>query len=178
MEKTAELTGLFAAQAILSVSQGEHLVPLLGVERPDGTRILRQLAAGKLEELIAVGQRWLSMNPEGVTRGVLIYDGYITLEGEKTDALILEAHTYGEGASSFGMAIPYRNANDPEGFTVYTPKFIAFEEIGEKFQDLVEAFFRGVDRHERGAQVWNASSNRAARREEANTRTVREPVLS
>lgn len=176
MEKTAELTGLFAAQAILSVSQGEHLAPLLGVQRPDGSRMLRQLAVGKVEELIAVGQRWLSVNPESVAHGVLIYDGYITLEGEKTDAILLEAHTYGEKPSSFGMAIPYRNAHTPEGFTVYTPKFIAFEEMGEKFQELVEAFFRGVDQHERGSKVWNASSNRAAEQEETLVRN--EPVFS
>lgn len=179
MEKTAELTGLFAAQAILSVSQGETLAPLLGVEKPDGVRMLRQLAVGKREELIAVGQRWLSTNPEDVAHGVLIYDGYITLEGERTDALILEAHTYGTQQSSFGMAIPYRPAGDPEGFTVFTPKFIAFEDIGEKFQVLVEAFFRGVDQHERGSKVWNAASDRAeAKESEAGHPVEREAVMS
>lgn len=174
MEKTAELTGLFAAQALVSVSQGETLIPLLGVQRPDGTRSLRQLAVGQLEELIAVGQRWLSVNPEGVAHGVLIYDGYITLEGEKTDALLLEAHTYGEKPASFGMAIPYRNAKAAEGFTVYTPKFIAFEEMGEEFQELVEAFFRGVDQHERGSQVWSAASERAAHQEASTAPNVAE----
>ena len=162
MEKTAELTGLFAAQAVLTVSKGEILAPLLGMERKDGTRTLRQLAVGKREELVAVGQRWLSTNPDSVAHGVLIYDGYITLEGEKTDALILEAHEYGAPSGSFGMAIPYRHGEGNSGFTVFTPKFIAFQELGqETFQLLVEAFFRGVDQHEHGAQIWNAASEQA-----------------
>jgi hypothetical protein len=80
----------------------------------------------------------------------------VTLPSGKTDALLLEARCYGEGGGGFGMAIPYRNAEDPAGFAVYRPKFLSVEGAEPDHDALAEAFFRGVDSHEEGAKVWNA----------------------
>lgn len=54
------------------------------------------------------------------------------------------------------MAVPYRNAADAAGFAVYRPKFLDVIGAASDYSLLAETFFRGVDRHERGAAVWNA----------------------
>lgn len=161
MKQTAELAGLFTAHALWSISEGEKLKPLLGVEMPDGNRTLRKLVDGKPEEIVAAGQHWLATNPAGARSGVLVYDGIINLEEGETDAIILEAHRYEDDAKdSFGLAIPYRAPVNNEGFAVYRPKFIATRDMEpEEVQSLVDAFFMGVETHERGANVWKDNLN-------------------
>ena len=57
----------------------------------------------------------------------------------------------------FVVAVPYRHANSREGFAVYQPKFFNYEGPEVSFETLEKAFFRGVNQHEKGAAVWNAS---------------------
>ena len=85
-----------------------------------------------------------------------MYDGFVTLPSGKTDALIIESINFGVERTGFTMAVPYRHANSPEGFAAYRPKFLGFVGPEPSFDELGEAFFRGVDEHERGAAVWNA----------------------
>ncbi len=156
MEAAAELAGFFAAHGIWCVSDGGPLIPMLAFEKSDGKRQLVRLAVDDLGKAARMGQQWLDENREGALRAVLVCDGFITLPSGKTDALILEARSYGPPVQSFRMAVPYRNREGPSGFAVHRPKFLGFEG-GEPDQDeLAAAFFRGVDRHEEGARVWNA----------------------
>jgi hypothetical protein len=74
----------------------------------------------------------------------------------KTDALLIEARRYEPGVWGLMMAVPYRNAADPAGFAVYRPKFPEVVGPAPDYSLLAEAFFRSIDRHERGAAVWNA----------------------
>jgi len=156
MRDTLQLAGFFAAHAVWCVSDGEILIPLLAYELPDGTRQMARLAADTLKEGIEQGRNWLGQNPEQACRAVLIYDGYITLESGKTDALFIEARIYVSDEASFTMAIPYRNAEHPDGFAVYRPKFLSVEGVEPELDELANAFFRGVDQHEKGAAVWEA----------------------
>ena len=63
---------------------------------------------------------------------------------------------YGDPEIVFGMAIPYRNAKHPDGFAVYRPKLLSYVGGELDSDNLVNAFFLGVDQHEQGAAVWNA----------------------
>jgi len=103
------------------------------------------------------GKDRLAANAESASRAVLIYDGFVTLADGKTDALIVDGIDYGPPLMGFRMAVPYRHANNPAGFAVYRPKFLGFEGLEPSWEALGEAFFRGVERHEKGAAVWNAS---------------------
>jgi hypothetical protein len=156
MEQTYQLAGFFAAHAVWCVSDGGALIPLLAYERQDGKREMARLAADRLEEGVEQGRGWLVENPEGVARAVLIYDAYVKLEAGKTDALVIEARRYGNPEIVFTLAIPYRNVEHPEGFAVYRPKLLSHVGGELDSQNLVKAFFRGVDQHEQGAAVWNA----------------------
>lgn len=156
MNETVQLAGFFAAHALWCVSDGEVLIPFLAYELPDGTRQMTRLAADTLKEGVTQGRDWLGQNPDQVSRAVLIYDGYITLESGKTDALFVEAKIYSAHEASFTVAIPYRNAEHPDGFAVHRPKFLSFEGVEPEPEELATAFFQGVDHHKEGAAVWEA----------------------
>lgn len=116
---------------------------------------MARLLADQLEDGVAMGREHLAKNPEAAARAVLIYDGYVTLESGRTDALFIEARRYGGETRVFTMCVPYWHAHSPGGFAVYRPKFLSFEGPGPDFTALGEAFFRGVGLHEEGAAVWN-----------------------
>ena len=161
MNATGDLAGFFAAHAVWCVSDGETLVPILAYESSDGSRQMERLETEQLQDAVSYGKHLLETNPKSAARAVLVYDGFVTLSGAKTDALIIDALEYGSPNTGFTMAIPYRHANDAAGFAVFRPKFLGFEGVEPSWDALGEAFFRGVDRHEKGAAVWNASLNQS-----------------
>jgi len=156
MESTAQLAGFFAAHAVWCVSEGETLIPLVAFQGPGDERKMHRFAAELIEDGVAQGKDWLARNPESASRGVLVYDGFVTLPTGKTDALIIETMQYDPEPRGFTMAVPYRHAGSPRGFAVYRPKFMGFEGPQPDFDRLGDAFFRGVDEHEKGAAVWTA----------------------
>jgi hypothetical protein len=148
----SELAGYYMAHAILSISDGETLVPMIGWERGDSRQLVR-MTEERLEEGAAAGRAWLEKNPERVDRAVLVVDGYYPLEGRKTDALLAEIVEYGDVRRSFRVVLPYRSARAEGGFAVHRPKVLIAD--GREVPGLVEAFFSGVDAHEKGSQVWS-----------------------
>ena len=103
------------------------------------------------------GQEALQANRYGAVRAVLVVDGYLHLNGGRTDALIVDAVEYGPARRSLKIGVPYRPQPSPQGFAVHRPKFL--EIVGVNRQDypaLTDPFFAGVDSHERAAPIWNA----------------------
>jgi len=156
VEQSAKLAGFFAAHGIWCVSEGGPLVPMLAFERPDGERKMIRLVADQLEVGVERGRQWLAENPEGATRAVLVIDAYVNLPSGKTDALLIEAVRFTPDHCSFTMAVPYRNCENPAGFAVYRPKFVDASGFELDASQLAQAFFLGVDAHEKGAEVWNS----------------------
>lgn len=157
METLAELAGFFAAHGIWCVSDDGPLTSMLAFERPGGEREMIRFAADQLEVGVEQGRQWLADNPAGATLAALVFDGFITLESGRTDALFIEAVRYQPERAGFAMAVPYRSSDRPEGFAVFRPKFLGFDGPEPAFDRLGEAFFRGVDSHEKGSAVWNES---------------------
>ncbi len=158
VEATAELAGFFAAHGIWCVVDGEVLIPMQAFELADGSRQMQRLVTDDFRDVVVSGRQCLVENPGSALRAVLVYDSFIHVLEGKTDALIIEAVRYGPETVKFTMAVPYRNASHPEGFAVDRPKFLGFEGSAPDFDALGRAFYRGVDRHENGAKVWNARS--------------------
>ena len=157
MERATELAGFFAAYAVWCVSDGAVLTPIVASNGPGDKRQMDRIVTERLEDGVAKGREWLHANHHGAELAVLVYDGYMPLPGGKTDALFLEIHDYGQG-TTLSMGVPYRNASHPAGFAVYRPKFLGGTGLeSPDYAVLGDAFFRGVDAHEKGAAVWNAS---------------------
>lgn len=157
MHETARLAGFFAAHGIWNVSDGATLIPMIGYESANGDRGLDRFAAGDLAVGAQAGQDALRANPRDAVRAVLVVDGYVHLQTGRTDALIIDAVSYGPSALSFKVAVPYRPKASAQGFAVHRPKFLEMVGVDrDHYQALSEAFFAGVDDHEPAAAVWNA----------------------
>jgi hypothetical protein len=154
MEETAELAGFIAAHAIWSVSDGETLIPMLGSEDAAGERKLTRFMTEKLEDGVAQGRKAMADDKRRSGRAAFAFDGYITLADGKTDAVFVEARDHASG-QPFVIAIPYRHQKSKGGFAVYKPKLLEVPESGADANALIEAFWRGVDSHEKAAPVWN-----------------------
>lgn len=155
MWETARMAGYFAAHAVWSVSDGETLVPMYGYEKPDGKRGLDRFP-GDLQTGAAAVQAALRDNPHGAVHAVSVLDAFIDLPGGRSDALIVEAAGHTDGFL-LRMAIPYRPQDSPGGFAVHRPKFLGVTGAPqEEYQKVAEAFFQGVDAHEKAGPIWAA----------------------
>jgi hypothetical protein len=150
----AVMAGFFAAHAVWSVSDGETLVPMYAYVDASGQRHLDRLTGGTSES-VSAGRKRLSENPDHAASAILIFDGYIPIADAKTDALILEVRNYGDHATSVTMAVPYVPATSKSPFRVYRPKVMEFPTT-ENAQEFIEAFWKGVEEHTKGAEVWNS----------------------
>ena len=150
------MAGFYAAHAVWSVSDGEVLMPLYGYEKPDGQRGLDRFP-GDLQAGAASVQAALRDNPHGAVHGVAVLDAFIDLPDGRSDALIVDARGYPPEEFQLRMAIPYRPLDSAGGFAVHRPKFLGVTGAAqEQFQQVAEAFFQGVDAHEKAGPVWAA----------------------
>jgi hypothetical protein len=153
VEQAVELAGYFAAHGVWCVADGETLVPILAFVGGDGQQEFRRIETAELTDAVAEGKRWLATNPDGASCAVLVYDAFIPLVGGRTDCLVLEIHSYAPFEGTLSIAVPYRHAEHPDGFAIHRPKFVGVE-AEETAESLGEVFFRGVERHTKGAAVW------------------------
>ena len=164
MLKTLELAGFFTAHAVLCICGGDPYQPSTITELADGSReinVFNDIDGARW------GRRFFADNPNGADRAVLVMDGYVTLEGWRTDALIVEARLYRGATEEWKLTLPYAPVKKPKGlaklfgskpntFKVYRPKFMfGTESTPDEQRALGEAFFRGVDSHKEGSAVWN-----------------------
>jgi nucleotide-binding universal stress UspA family protein len=89
---------VFAAldHGIDSVRDGGALVPFVLAEDADG-RSLTRFAASTLEESQAQARQHAEAS--GAARVALAFDGYLTIDGERSDAILVEAQERGTDAS-------------------------------------------------------------------------------
>lgn len=150
------LAGFFAAHAVWSVEDGETLIPIFAYYK-DGQRYMERVEADLLEDSVRIGQEALAANAANATSAVLIYDGFLTFDGRRSDALFIELRTYGATPVEARLAIPYQPHSDAAPFTVYRPKLIALpDNLDSQVAELLEAFWKGVDSHEQGSKAWDA----------------------
>jgi hypothetical protein len=95
-----ELAFLTLDHAIDSVSGGGPLVPFLFIERSDG-RELHRFASDTLEESQAAMREAVAKIDDGAKAYAMAYDGHITLEGKKWDAILSEAAECGAPSGVF-----------------------------------------------------------------------------
>jgi len=162
MEKTAELAGYWAAQALtLAAEAHSPLIPLFAVEDKAGECRLVQIAKDRIEESAAEGVKWLDTNPFEAARAVLIYEAFFTLGSDRMDALIVDARLYVEKPSQLKLALPYRAPSSPQGFAIHRPKVLQVPNSPAEVQAIMGAFMRGVARHEKGNELWKARMDRS-----------------
>jgi hypothetical protein len=161
-DDAARLAGFFMAHGIWCVSDGGPLVPLVAYEGSTGRQMVR-LAAERLEDSVAQGQKWLETNPAHALRAVMVHDAFVTFDGVRRDALIATVLAYEGDRRKLEIVVPYRPVDAPGGFAVYRPKFVnAVGLSADNLSPLGDCFFEGVDGHEKGAAVWNQHIDQSA----------------
>jgi hypothetical protein len=157
MITASELAGFIAAHAIWCVSDGDGLVPMVAFTTEEGQRKLDRLVAHDAPVAVERGRQRLEHSPYDAIDGVLAYDGRITVESGKLDAILLEMRSYGFPFARATIAVPYKRYSSG-GFRVHTPKLIEWHECEDFDLDAAfDAFFQGVANHEQGAKVWEAA---------------------
>ena len=79
-----------------SIQDGEGpLIPFVISEQLAGKRKLSRYMADRLEESVAQARLAVSQLPSEVTAYAIAYDGYVTIEGTKYDAILVEASERG-----------------------------------------------------------------------------------
>jgi hypothetical protein len=157
MITASELAGFIAAHAIWCVSDADGLTPMVAFTTEDGQRRLERLAFDDAGAAVEHGRRRLEDDPFTANDGVLAYDGRITVEGGKLDAIILEIRSYAFPWAKATIAVPYTPRSSGR-FRVHRPKLVEWERCEDfDLNAAFEAFFRGVDAHEHGAKVWAAA---------------------
>ena len=155
MITASELAGFFAGHAIWCVSDGDTLIPMLAYTNEDDERKMERLVHDDLADAVEFGKEKLASNEMDANDGVLLYDGRITVEGEKLDAIIIEMRAYFSPDSEAVMAVPYTPRTTGQ-FRVHKPKLLAWEQCEDFDLDhAIESFFNGVAGHEKGSVVWN-----------------------
>ncbi|MGW7824712.1 hypothetical protein ACWGLF_43195 [Streptomyces puniciscabiei] len=90
---------LFAAldYAVENAEISEYgFTPFSFRDNGDGTRgLTRFVADGDLAESVRAGREALGVAPEGTVAVTLAWDGYMTCEGKRTEAVFVEAHEIG-----------------------------------------------------------------------------------
>jgi hypothetical protein len=156
MKQTAQLAGFVAAHAIRCVSEGKSLVmPLLVVEKEDGSTQFVELTGKSSQEAVGKGEQLMKKPVPGALRAVLAFEAFLNLPPGKTDAIFLHGRCYQPEPQELMVAVPFRAASNPAGFAVFRPKFIAYEDDPIKLSAL-DDFLRGVSMHPPGEQVWRA----------------------
>lgn len=105
-ERLADVIFFALDQGIDSVrSSGGPLIPFVVFDR-SGQRDLKRFVAETLEGSQAEAREAIKMCPSDVASCAVAYDGYITVEGKKWDAVLVEAFERGR-ASGVCMAQRY-----------------------------------------------------------------------
>jgi hypothetical protein len=156
MITASELAGFFAAHAMWCVSDGGGpLIPMLAYTTANGERTLHRLAIDDLGAAVAYGKERLAANEVDADDAVLLYDARIPVGKKKLDAIIVEMRTYFSPDSEAVLALPYTPKASGR-FRVHKPKLLAWDNCDDfDMSAAFEAFFRGVNGHEKGSRIWN-----------------------
>jgi hypothetical protein len=148
----AVFIGFFTCHAIWSIEDGEMLVPFYAHEF-HGTRKLDRYPGDNKENVDKL-KMLMTKNRMNYTYSLIAYDGYVTLNSVKKDAIFIEAYsTIDHVEYKVVMAIPYRGAKSDKGFAIYKPKTL--ETNVKDIEKFVEGFWNGVNSHEKGSEAWN-----------------------
>ncbi len=157
MITATKLAGFFAAHAIWCVAEGDTLIPMLAYTTERGeNKMDRIVADNDLAKAVAWGQEKLNSNPMDANDAALLYDGRITTEAGKLDAIIIEIRAYFAPGAEAVFAVPYTPKQTGK-LLVHKPKLVAWNNCEDfSVDDALGAFFEGVADHEKGSEVWNA----------------------
>lgn len=154
MEETMRMAGDATGMALYCVADGETLIPILEHLKQDGSR-KRSVMMMEAAEAMSEAHREISVLPEDSAGAVLVNDIILTTPEGKSDALQIDIRFAEKPEGRMLLALPYRHANQAEGFAIHRPKLIEVNGIqSEEEATLMEAFIDGIAMHKEGGKLW------------------------
>jgi hypothetical protein len=149
-ELTIKLAGLTLAHAAWSVSNGETLCTLALVEKGDEHELYRFEADSIPESVEAARQKLKELAAD---RWALAYDGYITLNDERRDALIIQLPEAPQLPAR--IIQKYKPVKFMRGFKIVGSPLLVESDGSLIENDQVQAWLaEGVEQHSKVAQLW------------------------
>ena len=143
--------GFMAAWCMFAVEGGATGAPTVFVPGEDNGGTFTDFGFySNAESASAAAQSKMETNPDRVPFQVMSFDGYANLHTGRTDALTIELRIYASERSSmqqgFTMTVtcPYRNASDPKGFAIYSPKLLECSATAEMHSAIFQHFYLGI----------------------------------
>lgn len=158
------LAGFTLAHALGSIDGGDTLYTLAVVDR-EGTRQLIRYDADSIPESIVGARRDLSTRLGSTGLAALVYDGYVTIDRDRRDALMVDLiapggkivgslqQRYRPGRFGFAMFLRHMGVPIPGGLQVIGPPI-----SDSTLRPLAsEALTRGLAEHPYGRRVYRLS---------------------
>lgn len=151
LQAAVEKAGFVAAFGMFMVEGGATGTPVVFVPGEDGTGTFRDF--GFYEDgdsAFEDARKLMDNNPDNVLYQVMSFDGYANLHSGRTDALTIDLRVYRAQPRSseveFSMTVicPYRNASDPKGFAIYSPKLSECSASEAMHESIFKHFYLGI----------------------------------
>lgn len=109
-------------QMMMAADGGAVLPTMLGSTAPTTWNVLTTGLPGEdIDNALNGGGRRLDENPDRASWQVLSYDGFVDLNGERFDAVLVILRTYGNSPLALKIAFPYRPAVGGREFEIHSP---------------------------------------------------------
>lgn len=152
--------GQHVALSLLSISGGEVLIPIFCALDANNKVHVTRMIYEDFKEVEKEAIVKLNNNPENHQGQVFINDAIITIDGNKTDALMIDIRNHNQNKRIL-ISIPYQNANN-NGFLFYRPKIFELENISEEELPIImDAYYDGLEASELGKKMglWDYFTN-------------------
>lgn len=143
--------GFVAAWCMFMVEGGADGAPTVFVPGADGAGTFRDFSFySDADSAFKAAYGLMDGNPDKAPYQVLSFDGFANLHTGRTDALTMDLRVYGGKPPSrqveFHMTVicPYRNANDPKGFAIYSPKLSECSAADAMHGAIFKHFYLGI----------------------------------
>jgi hypothetical protein len=140
--------GLYAAgriaawQMMMAYDDGLVVPSTMDSIRPDTFVTLGM--GEQVDDYLASGARRLEENPDHAAWQVLAYDGYLDVEGQKRDAIMVLLQTYEPAPLQLKLAFPYRQARDGDRFAIYPTALLNASVPTDRVLAIASAIDRGT----------------------------------
>ncbi|MFL6627324.1 MAG: hypothetical protein ACJ8G1_12830 [Vitreoscilla sp.] len=105
---------------------------------------LQEMERGDLRRAVQYGDHLLSNNPNDLPWQVFSYPGFAERKGQRVDALIVLAATYGDMPMRMRVAFPFRPASDGARLVIWQPMLVDGNLTVETSAKLGAAMERGI----------------------------------
>ncbi|MES2184296.1 MAG: hypothetical protein V4505_07110 [Pseudomonadota bacterium] len=149
--------GFLAAHSMHLVEGGSDLAPIVLVPVPGGKTTFQQILG---DDALERADKRIRTNPDKADHQVMVSDGYANLATGRTDALTLDIRCYAGGFFArkkpleMKVALPYRNAQQQEGFAIFTPRLLGSSAPAGANGRLFRLFYEGVDSYRSSSFSW------------------------